>query len=104
MNTKHTPGPWIAEGRTIYALMHNGWKKGVEQFKNRFYATVYFDSECPEEEAEANARLMAAAPDLLDALQEMIAIVEIHSEATDNDFAWAELAFAYAAIKKALGE
>jgi len=63
----HTPGPWIRDGRTVYALMPAGWRKGVEIFKNRFWVTVQKDPECSEEEAEANARLIAAAPELLDA-------------------------------------
>lgn len=62
MMKKHTPGPWFRDGKTVYALMHAGWRKGVELFKNRFYASVQRDAECSEEEAEANARLIAAAP------------------------------------------
>ncbi len=64
-----TPGPWLREGRTVYALMHAGWRHGEEQFKNRFYFNVQADRECPVEEAEANAQLIAAAPELLDALK-----------------------------------
>jgi hypothetical protein len=66
---KHTPGPWLRIGTTVYALMHAGWKRGVEQFKNRFTVQVQRDRECSEEEAEANARLIAAAPELLEALK-----------------------------------
>jgi hypothetical protein len=73
MNTfKHTPGPWARIGTTVYALMHDGWKRGVEQFKNRFTVQVQRDRECSEEEAEANARLIAAAPDLLEALEQAV--------------------------------
>jgi hypothetical protein len=73
MNTfKHTPGPWLRIGTTVYALMHDGWKRGVEQFKNRFTVQVQRDRECSEEEAEANARLIAAAPDLLEALESLL--------------------------------
>ena len=68
-NKQHTPGPWLIQGKTVYALMHHGWRKGVEQLKNRFYASVYVDRECDEKEAEANVRLIAAAPDLLEALK-----------------------------------
>jgi len=55
---KHTPGPWRADGCQIYAglevVPHSGW--GVAEAypgQNR-------------EEGEANARLIAAAPDLFD--------------------------------------
>jgi hypothetical protein len=56
-----TPGPWLKEGHTIYTLVHFGWRKGVEQFKNRFWASVYKDVECPEEERQANVDFIAAA-------------------------------------------
>ena len=62
-NIKHTPGPWTIED--------NGWNG---QFiygdddrvngKRRFIAEVDLNYD----EAEANARLIAAAPDLLEAL------------------------------------
>lgn len=66
----HTPGPWIRDGLTVYALMTAGWRRGVEMFKNRFSALVQCDRECSKEEAEANARLIAAAPELLTELDE----------------------------------
>lgn len=69
---KHTPGPWLREGNTVYALMHFGFRKGVEQFKNRFWAGVYKDREVSEEEREANAILIAAAPELLEALRPIV--------------------------------
>lgn len=72
---KHTPGPWMSTDRTVYALMHDGWKRGVEQFKNRFYASVQYDRECSEQEAVANARLIAAAPELLEALAKTRAVL-----------------------------
>ena len=68
MSAKPTPGPWLRDGLTIYALHHDGeYRKGVPTLVNRFSAHV---EPClyqggPEAEAEANARLIAAAPDLL---------------------------------------
>lgn len=59
---KHTPAPWvIAENSKtfIYALNEKG--------TNVFFANVQ-DPHTSKEELEANARLMAAAPDLLEAL------------------------------------
>lgn len=59
MNTKHTPGPWIIatlKGRTdpyapvTFSIAHTGFAKA---------------------ETEANARLIAAAPDLLALLNEL---------------------------------
>jgi hypothetical protein len=72
-NAKHTPGPWnqapysptdvVANGDTMVAMAREGLN-GIERDK-----------------AIANARLIAAAPDLLDAL-ERIAELSYDSEAT----------------------
>ena len=61
--TKHTPRPWLVEGRTVYALNDDGY--------NRFSALVQ-DAHTPGDELEANARLMAAAPELLKACEEAL--------------------------------
>ena len=56
--TSHTPGPWTAHGCTLYAG------------PNRIAQT--WDAEydgLPTPEMEANARLIAKAPELLEALQ-----------------------------------
>ena len=61
---KHTPGPWLLRSSTVYALDATGTT-------NRFWAQpqvgwvengVAYTS---EDELTANARLIAAAPDLL---------------------------------------
>ncbi len=43
---------WLRDGQTIYSLMHNGWRKGEETFRNRFYFHVYADGECAPAEVE----------------------------------------------------
>jgi len=73
-DTKFTPGPWKCEGRTVYALIHRGWCKGVKQFQNRFTAYVQ-DAHTNTEELEANARLIAAAPDMYEALKEALSVI-----------------------------
>lgn len=60
---KHTPGPWDLEERTVFALN--------DHFCNRFYATIQRGQGSMPEELDANARLIAAAPDLLDACAQM---------------------------------
>ena len=60
-NSKHTPGPWLRMGRSI----------GVGAGE---IATVW---ELLDGRAIANARLIAAAPDLLDALVMMLDAYEI---------------------------
>jgi len=91
----HTPGPWLIQNTTVYALMHDSYKKDVEQFRNRFYASVQKDRECTEEEATANARLIAAAPELLEFAKEWLS-----RQGTDANYMTAK---AKAAIEKAEG-
>ena len=73
MQTKHTPGPWVIGGSVISngkipvaRVLHNG--NG-----NPSRASDY-DREAPRwvDGADANARLIAAAPDLLAALRELV--------------------------------
>jgi hypothetical protein len=64
---ENKPGEWLRNGLTVYTLMHAGWRKGIELFKNRITIQIHHDRECSEEEACAAARLIAAAPDLLEA-------------------------------------
>lgn len=69
----HTPGPWLMMGRTVYAL-----RGGT----NRFDAYVQgYDVQVGE--IEANARLIAAAPDLLEALRN---VQQLISEAAMTGF------------------
>ena len=105
MDAKHTPGPWLREGNTIYALMHDGWRKGVEQFRNRFFAQVQVDVSCGDEERNANALLIAAAPEQNTELTTAIEIIEKYgsdpAECVRRPQAW--LPNGCAAIAKATG-
>jgi hypothetical protein len=72
--TEPTPGPWLRDGTTVYALNNIG--------VNRFDATVqpgWRDTDegvrTPKQELEANAMLMHAAPDLLDATKQALGIL-----------------------------
>ena len=87
---KHTPGPWIRSAdRKV--LTDNGVSSvTLAQVVQREGVSWY--------EAEANLRLIAAAPDLLTALQDAADAVHIH--APDS---WV-LVQARAAIAKATGE
>lgn len=87
MEAKHTPGPWHsssndrANGLVIYAK--DGWAVADARV---FHARHTLD------EARANVRLIAAAPELLEALQ---AVVRVADRAT------VEFDMARAAIAKA---
>lgn len=69
MKTKHTPGPWRIEdkrsrGRTL--ISGDGWMRLCDVY------TVMEGCREPCPEGVANARLIAAAPDLLAALQKYV--------------------------------
>lgn len=97
--SKHTPGPWVVERRsTMVATALNG-ADGYE----------LFDVRCDVPEFEANARLTAAAPDLLEALiaaEKKLCIAEYHLDKGENDSVvfGSEILLARAAIAKARGE
>lgn len=64
--SKHTPGEWmVASSTTVYALNADGF--------NRFSCQVQ-DAHTARVELEANARLIAAAPELLVACKSVIAV------------------------------
>ena len=96
MNAKHTPGPWEAVGNLVRSPMvqPQGLSKGVQIAECR---DAYFLSHT--EESKANARLIAAAPELLEALQEMVSLVEMVIP-----FDGPQQRKARAAIAKATGE
>jgi hypothetical protein len=60
MNNKHTPGPWIAHETAV-----------VDSIE-RPLAETYKDMPRHLDEALANAHLIAAAPELLEALESLV--------------------------------
>jgi len=55
MKATHTPGPWIRKGEQVW-----------NQNEPMYYAAANFDCIMPSQTLEANARLIATAPDLFD--------------------------------------
>jgi hypothetical protein len=101
----HTPAPWIMEHDeeegtvTVWAGSaiedrHTGMYDTAGEME--LYSTVYLDGDCNEsyEECLANGRLIAAAPDLLEALRFVL-------ETPGNEISKEGYAKAYAAIAKA---
>ena len=81
MNTKHTPGPWktVQAKSAISIKAHDGL---VTIANIGWMLRANYPDTC-----EANARLIAAAPDLLAAcelathdLQRMMALLEVHAK------------------------
>lgn len=85
MNTKHTPAPWSYKNNCV-----------IGDNATEVVAQVFgFDTK----EKKANAKLIAAAPDLLEALQLMVSRFEnSHIGYIKSDYAKAK---AKSAIKKA---
>ena len=92
---QHTPGPWFvdingegaitAPDGMLIARMQNAYRDDLR---------------------ESNARLIAACPEMLDALEELVGAVErfIHPQPDKPGSAWAKLVRARAAIAKATGQ
>ena len=107
--TKHTPGPWWLQADGA------GWY--VECTPERGHSVAYIRSEVaeddpdtPDAEKKANARLIAAAPELLEALQKFVAWSEAERNHEGTTF-WERVEMlrdlddaAAAAIAKATGE
>jgi len=71
MTTKHTPGPWDKSGSVIKSLAGSDRKVA--------------DVRVGDEEGQANAKLIAAAPELLATLQAFERISDIWLPATASE-------------------
>jgi hypothetical protein len=88
MTAKHTPGPWVVVSESLdqhSRAAFNPWLRiligtppptvslsgGREVITGRFIATItdHVATEADEAETRANARILAAAPDLYEALR-----------------------------------
>lgn len=69
MNTKHTPGPW------------GGFMQGTEMVVVPVQARLDVSSE----EGKANAKLITAAPELLNDHTEMLAFIRGYAQSADAD-------------------
>lgn len=93
MKKEFTPGPWVA-------CTDEGWEGVVHSPEGRTVAT------CPwDERAKADARLIAQAPALLEALEQLLNECDSrfdYTEATDEEIEAMEAA--RAAIAQATGD
>ncbi|WP_288254055.1 hypothetical protein [uncultured Hydrogenophaga sp.] len=99
MSAQHTPGPWFVSKKNPLRVIESGPRALTLASAGTTGRGVTLDgAQC---EAEANARLIAAAPELLAALQEMLAVY-----GNDGHFhppAREAMRLASAAIAKATG-
>lgn len=88
MSTSYTPGPWQVmtdyDGATIIIANIDGeiFTDGTSTFSYDFVCDTfsdYSDDSKLLETAKADARLIAAAPELLEALASLLAFVEAHT-------------------------
>jgi hypothetical protein len=99
-NRKHTPGPWYVgtefndQGRHIYAAQKVRHEDGDEW--HPLIACTDDDERLVD--WQANAVLIAAAPDLLEVLQRLVRVIEIEDAHLAN---FGEVEAARAAIAKA---
>ncbi len=107
---KHTPGPWVFDGSGIHKEAVTMVEFGLEIHVQRIAAIYVADdfeftsSEAEERfqaEAEANAHLIAAAPDLLAACESVIA--RISDPSVDREKDDESLRLLRAAIARAKG-
>lgn len=95
----HTPGPWVLSGWT--APDDYGWSIKVGDAPYRIEVSAWSAS------SEADARLIAAAPDLLAELRETLEALEVRYDgAPDSSTRWMghRIARLEAAIAKAEGK
>jgi hypothetical protein len=98
----HTPGPWeVDEPHQVWAPSA-GEYVAITQVEDR--ETI------PRDQVEANARLIAAAPELLEAIKELLEVADPDSsDGYEMEWQWRETLEraqdrARAAIAKATGE
>lgn len=95
--TKYTPGPWGYDDYDHTAFCS-------DKYKEDYFMRIEWSVDAlgiPEEEIQANARLIAAAPELLEALEELIAMNNCNYDRTIQENGYKK---ARAAIAKARGK
>lgn len=102
MESKHTPGPWIADidGDCVY--INDDYSKKICDIRGWGWLSKLGNTKAIATQ-KANCRLIAAAPDLLKELQHLVKIMEpLEKECALNIPGLATLNGARSAIKKAI--
>jgi hypothetical protein len=101
MNTKHTPGPW---SRNIKPAA-----KYCTIFAGRNTHVAHLANGLPDDEIEANCNLIAAAPELLEALSALASTARTFRNVPKDEQEWTSidedaLIAAFAIIAKATSD
>lgn len=90
MSAKHTPGPWIFDGDYIWSEPAKCYVADPQT------EDMLIGQACAKQDIykqiQANARLIAAAPDLLDALQVLLNATMHKNHPAESDMAIAAIA------------
>lgn len=101
MSAKHTPGPWIIGESSMADREITTQDRLDKSYGPICEIDCYFEGQHGVEQ-EANSRLIAAAPDLLESLVNIVGLAKL-AAAPIHQYK-AAIAAAEAAIRKALGE
>lgn len=95
MAHKHTPGPWFPR-KSFDGIRYIG----VAEIGSNIADTAICEF-CGSENDKANAQLIAAAPELLEALEEIVTCEENRAKDLRHRKAWELVKFSEQRIKKA---
>jgi len=86
-NTKHTPGQWhIGSGNGEGSIFADNGRTRLEIGGTTLYPICQVNRKWEDEEDEANARLIAAAPELLQAIKDLFReCAMVHKSWGDGD-------------------
>lgn len=102
-----TPGPWSIEtplGGDAYSIVQSGLQAYEWQFIAHIPVGTPAEGKMPRYEARANSRLIAAVPDMVEALQSAVASFEQFVRLNRIPENTAGLRDARSALARALGE
>jgi hypothetical protein len=97
MKTKHTPGPWVVHCSQRFDGEHIFFIRSIDDN----IAEIPYWSEPYQNQMEANAKLIAAAPDLLKACKEVVQWHREHDSGEGELFGQDFVTTCIAAISKA---
>lgn len=83
-NTKYDPGPWVRDGFNLSSIIRCVVSRGHPDAKHTSgdYEEV---ARCTSETWDADSMLIAAAPELFNALRALLACAELNQEAIEPE-------------------